>query len=61
MTQYITHDLFLKVKNHFRGDKEKAWTWFQSLNPVFGVSPLEMIKNGKYKQLEEFIDNELRR
>lgn len=57
----IPQEYFSKVKKHFRGDDKKAWEWFQSIHPNFGMlSPLNMIKLNREKKVIEFINKEMR-
>jgi hypothetical protein len=60
-TLMIPQEYFAKVKKHFRGDDKKAWLWFQSIHPSFGMlSPLNMIKLKREKTVKEFIDKEMK-
>lgn len=39
------------------GSKEKADVWFDTKNPLLGnVSPIEMIKSGRWEKLFKFIE-----
>ena len=50
--------LFTKVKQYFNGDVDKTWTWFKTINKSLGgIAPLVMIKRGRIKKLEDFINN----
>lgn len=56
----IPHEYFVKIKNYFNGDIDKTFKWFSTSNPALGyLSPLEMLKSGKEKNLKKFIDNAL--
>lgn len=56
----IPQEYFRKVRDYFNGDASKAWLWFKTNNPhLGGVSPLEMIKNGRFNKLKLFIDSRL--
>lgn len=56
----IPQAYFEKIKNHFNGDTKKAWLWFKTINPALGgITPLEMIKQGRVEKLKKFIDSRL--
>lgn len=58
MKHLIPQKCWNKIKKYFDDDPDKTWTWFQTINPSLGgLSPLNMIKRGRIKKLEQFIDN----
>lgn len=58
----INQQYFDKVKKHFFGDEKKAWDWFKSRHPSFGMfSPIDMLKLGKESKVKNFIDQSLER
>jgi hypothetical protein len=57
----IPQEYFNKVKNHFNNDDKKAWNWFETIHPNFGMlSPLNMIKLGRQQKVMQFIDKQMR-
>lgn len=40
----IPHAYFEKVKQHFNGDTSKTWAWFQTINNIYGQSPINLLK-----------------
>jgi len=57
----IPQEYFNKIKNYFNGDTVKTWLWFETKNTYLGgISPLEMIKNGRVEKLKKFIDAKLK-
>ena len=57
----IPQEYFNKVKNHFRGDDTKAWEWFNSQHPQFGMlTPLNMIKLKREQKVITYIDKNMR-
>lgn len=55
-----TFHLYKKVLDFFQGNEEKTKAWFSYKNPLLGgVSPADMINNGREKKLELFITNSL--
>lgn len=56
----ISQAYFDKVKAHFDGDEKKAWEWFETLHPAFGMfTPMATIKLGREKKVMDFIDRNL--
>lgn len=56
----IPHKYFTQVKEHFRGDNQKAMDWFKEINPSFGMlSPLNMLKLGKESTVKAYIEKEM--
>jgi hypothetical protein len=56
----IPQEYLEKVKAHFNGDNEKAWRWFQSINPNFGMlSPLNLIKLNRQNKVIDYINKEM--
>lgn len=47
------------VLQFFKGNKEKAETWWRSHNPLLGVCPAEMVNSGRASVLLKFIKNVL--
>jgi len=48
------------MAGYFNGDIKKTELWFNIKNPALGgVSPRDMIRFGRYKKLEKFIQNAL--
>jgi uncharacterized protein (DUF2384 family) len=46
------------VAGFFKGDAQKTYTWFVTLNPMLGnVAPRDMIRFGRYKKLLKFVMN----
>lgn len=46
------------VTEQFNGDLEKAELWFNTKNPLLGnLSPIDMIRFGRYEKLQKFIFN----
>lgn len=46
----------IEMVNEFFCDSKKSWLWWHTNNPVLGNrSPIEMIRRGKQKQVEDFI------
>ncbi len=46
------------VVEQFNGDIKKAELWFNTKNPMLGnMSPIDMIKFGRYEKLQKFIFN----
>jgi hypothetical protein len=57
----IPQKYFDQVKNHFHGDSDKTWKWFNSQHSNFGVlTPLNAIKLGKEKSVIDFINMHMR-
>ena len=57
----IPQEYFNKVKKYFHGDEKKAWSWFKSIHPRFGMlSPINAIKLGREHRVLQFIDKEMR-
>jgi len=57
----IGQEYFEKVKRHFNGDTKKAFEWFNSTNPYFGIlTPLNAIKLHKEKSVIDFINKHMR-
>lgn len=53
----IPHDYFIKVKNHFQGDNDKALNWFNSHHCEFGIlTPMDMLKLGREKTIMTYIN-----
>lgn len=49
---------FNKIKAYFNGDEKKAWTWWETPNPAFGmIAPLRMLRIGREAKVKQFIDN----
>ena len=45
------------VAEYFSGDVEKTALWFRTINPMLGnISPRDMIRLGRYKKLQKFIN-----
>lgn len=56
----IPQSYFDKIKEYFQGDTRKTWLWFNSRNhSLGGVSPMDMLRNGRGDKLKKFIDNAL--
>lgn len=56
----IPQAYFDKVKCYFNNDSVKAWNWFGSIQPEFGMlTPLNMLKLNRDKQVKDFIDKEM--
>jgi|HubBroStandDraft_2_1064218.scaffolds.fasta_scaffold2086562_1 hypothetical protein len=56
----IPQEYFDKIVEFFKGDRQKAWLWFQTINPgLGGVTPMHMIKLGREHKLKQFIDSRL--
>jgi hypothetical protein len=54
----IPQAYFDKIKAYFNGDDKKAWLWWKTRNPAFGMfSPLDMLKLGRVNKVKQFIDN----
>jgi len=52
--------LFNLVAGFFKGDAEKTYQWFVTLNPLLGnVAPRDMIRFGRYKKLLKYVMNAL--
>lgn len=48
------------VAGFFKGDGEKTYQWFVTLNPLLGnITPRDMIRFGRYKKLSKFVMNAL--
>lgn len=48
------------MAGYFKGDIKKTELWFNIKNPALGgISPRDMIRFGRYKKLEKFIQNAL--
>jgi len=46
------------VIEQFDGDTKKAELWFNTGNPILGnMSPIDMIRFGRYEKLQKFISN----
>lgn len=46
------------VTEYFKGDLKKTTLWFRVKNPLLGnMSPIEMIRFGRYQKLLSFIQN----
>ena len=49
-----------QVAGYFKGDAQKTFLWFSLPNTLLGgISPIEMIKLGRYKKLYHFVQNAL--
>ncbi len=49
-----------KVAGYFKGNAQRTFLWFSLPNTLLGsISPLEMIKLGRYKKLYHFVHNAL--
>jgi hypothetical protein len=49
-----------KVAGYFKGDAQKTFLWFSLPNTLLGnITPLEMIKLGRYKKLHHFVQDAL--
>ena len=49
-----------RVAGYFKGDAQKTFLWFSLPNTLLGgISPIEMIKLGRYKKLYHFVQNAL--
>ena len=45
------------VAEYFSGDAEKTALWFRTINPMLSnISPRDMIRLGRYKKLQKFIN-----
>jgi hypothetical protein len=54
------HQAFQEILEFFNGDKDKAIAWYTVKNPALGgVSPYEMIKEGRGAKLMKFIRSAL--
>ncbi len=48
------------VAGFFKGDEEKTYLWFTTINPLLGnVAPRDMIRFGRFKKLLKFVMNAL--
>lgn len=48
------------VKAHYDGNDAKAWLWFRTRNPAFGMfSPLDMLKLGRAHKVMNAIEEAL--
>ena len=48
------------VAGHFKGDPNKTYLWFITLNPLVGnVAPRDMIRFGRLRKLHMFVVNAL--
>jgi len=57
----IPQAYFDKIKDYFNGDQKKAWLWWQTPNPAFGmISALDMIRMGRESKVKQYIDNALK-
>lgn len=55
-----TCPIWQKVLKRFDGDVTKTVVWFDTVNPMLGgLSPLEMMKFGRTKKLEKFVDEQI--
>lgn len=46
------------VHDYFNGNSQKTLTWFITENPLLGgISPMDMILNGRHEKLELFVKN----
>jgi hypothetical protein len=49
-----------QVAGYFKGDAQRTFLWFSLPNTLLGsISPIEMIKLGRYKKLYHFVQNAL--
>jgi hypothetical protein len=49
-----------QVAGYFKGNAQKTFLWFSLPNSLLGnISPVEMIKLGRYKKLFHFVQNAL--
>jgi len=49
-----------QVAGYFKGDAQRTSLWFSLPNTLLGsISPIEMIKLGRYKKLYHFVQNAL--
>lgn len=56
----IPQNYFDKVKQYFNGDEKRTWSWFNEINPKFGMlSPMAMIKVGRKHKVIQLIDKEM--
>lgn len=54
----ISNKLFLLVKSYLDNDPVKTWKWLQTPNTeLYGLSPIEMLKQGRKRKLMGFIEN----
>jgi hypothetical protein len=57
----MDHVLFEKVKELLYGDVDKTWGWFTTRNSALGGdAPLDIIKHGKIKKVERYVDETIR-
>lgn len=51
----IPYKIFNLVRDHFDGDTDKTYAWFQTPNGTLGGKPLDMIKKGREKKVIQYI------
>lgn len=51
----IPYKIFNLVRDHFNGDLDKTYLWFQTVNGYLGGSPLDLIKKGREKKVIKHI------
>lgn len=57
----ITSIVLELMAGYFKGDVKKTELWFTTRNAALGgISPQDMIRHGRYKQLEVFVREILR-
>jgi hypothetical protein len=55
-----TMEAYSKVVDHFGGDAKKANEWFGKPNLQLKSSPINMVGQGKARELNQYIDARLR-
>ncbi len=43
--------IFNLVSDFFEGNNDKTFTWFTTIHPSFGQTPIDMIRKGRHDKL----------